>query len=164
MDSLNIDQKSFFRSMENQYKSDKSNEKVLQRVPLKGSVHWRCLHQDVRNTWLELSKMESYAKFSKATVCRHMLKNIGDLVLHTRKQSQQGPAKLSYRWTRNILCQAKVHQEKVGNLNVKRVMVRAGIAPSVSTAKVGSVMRKAELKWSHAHKKEVQTKSDLNLR
>ena len=52
----------------------------------------------------------------------------------------------------------------MGNLNVKRVMVRAGIPPSVSTAKVGSVMRKGEIKWSHAHKKEVQTKSDLNLR
>ena len=43
-------------------------------------------------------------------------------------------------------------------------MVRVGIPPSVSTAKVRSVMRKAGLKWNHAQKKGVQTKSDLNLR
>ena len=116
-------------------------KKVLQMVPLKGSVHWRDLHQDLRNTWLELSKMESYAKFSKATICRNMVKNIGDQVLHKRKQSQQGPAKLSYRQKRNILRQAKVHQDEVGNLSVKRVMVRAGIPPSISTGTVRSVMR-----------------------
>ena len=113
---------------------------------------------------MESSKIESYAKFSKATIYRHMVKNIGDLVLHKRKQSQQGPAKLSYRQKRNVLRQAKVRQEKVGKLSVKTVMVKAGIAPSVSTAAVRSVMRKAGLKWSHAQKKGVQTKSDLNLR
>ena len=52
----------------------------------------------------------------------------------------------------------------MGNLSEKRVMVRVGIPPSVSTAKVRSVMRKAGLKWNHAQKKGVQTKSGLNLR
>ena len=96
-------------------------KKVLQRVPLEISVHWRHLHQDGRNTWLELSKMESYEKYSKATICRDIVKNIGDLVLHKRKQSQQGPLKLYYRQKRNILRQAKVHQEEeLRNFSVKK--------------------------------------------
>ena len=43
-------------------------------------------------------------------------------------------------------------------------MVRAGIPPSISTGTFRSVMRKAGLKWNHAQKKGVQTKSCLNLR
>ena len=65
---------------------------------------------------------------------------------------------------RNILRQAKVLQEEVGNFSVKRVMVRAGIPLSISTATVCRVMKKAGLKWSHAQKKGVLTKSDLKLR
>ena len=142
----------------------KAMKKVLQRVPLEIPVHWRHLHQDGRNTWLESSKMESYGKYSKATICRHMVKNIGDLVLHKRKKIQQGPAKLYYRQKRNILRQAKVHQEEVENFSVKKIMVKAGIPPSISTATVCSVLRKAVLKWCLAQKKGALTKSDLNLR
>ena len=52
----------------------------LQRVPLDVSIHWRYLHQDAGKTYSEISKMRSYWKYSKATICRHMKKNIGDLV------------------------------------------------------------------------------------
>ena len=52
----------------------------------------------------------------------------------------------------------------MGNFSVKRVTVRAGIRPSVSTATVRRVMKKTELKLSHAQKKGEQAKSDLNLR
>ena len=65
---------------------------------------------------------------------------------------------------RNILCQARVLQEEVGNFSMKTVMVKAGIPPSVSIATVHRVLRKEGLKWSHAHKKGVLTKSDLKLR
>ena len=44
---------------------------------------------------------------------------------------------------KNILHQAKMIQEDIGNLSVKRVMVRAGISPSVSTATVCRANRKA---------------------
>ena len=43
-------------------------------------------------------------------------------------------------------------------------MVRAGFPPSISTATVCNVLRKAGLKRFHAQKKGVLTKSDLNLR
>ena len=59
---------------------------------------------------------------------------------------------------------SKVLQEEVGNFSVKRVMVRAGIPPSISKATVHRVMKKAGLKWSRAQKKGVLTKSDLKLR
>ena len=108
--------------------------------------------------------MKSYGKYSKATMCRHMVKNIGDLVPDKRKQNQGRPIKLSSRQKRNILHQAKVLQEEVGNFSVKRVMVRGGIPQSISTATVRRVMRKAGLKWSQAQKKGVLTKSDLKLR
>ena len=130
--------------------------KNLQRVSLEVSIHWRYLHQDGGKTWFEISKMKSYGKYSKATICRHMVKNIGDLVPDKRKQNQGRPTKISDRQKRNILRQAKVLQEEVGNFSVKRVMVRAGIPPSISTATV--------VPWSHAEKKGVLTKSDLKLR
>ena len=66
----------------------KSMKKVLQGVPLEVSIHWRYLHQDGRKTWLEISKMKSYGKYSKATICRIMVKKIRDLVLDKRKQNQ----------------------------------------------------------------------------
>ena len=93
-----------------------------------------------------------------------MVKNIGDLVLDKRKQNQGRPTKPSDRQKRNILRQAKVLQEEVGNFSVKRVMVSADIPPSISTATVRRVVRNAGLKWSYAQKKGVLTKSDLKLR
>ena len=53
--------------------------------------------------------------------------------------------KFSDRQKRNILRKAKVLQE-VRNFSVKRVMVRAGIPPSIGTVTVRRIMRKAGLK------------------
>ena len=60
--------------------------KYLQRVPLNVSINWRYLHHDAGKRCSEISKMRSYWKYSKATICRHMKKNIGDLVV-TKEQS-----------------------------------------------------------------------------
>ena len=43
-------------------------------------------------------------------------------------------------------------------------MLRAGIPPTIRTTTVRRFMRKALLKWRHAQKKGVLTKSDLKLR
>ena len=80
-------------------------------------------------------------------------KKIGDLVPDKGKQNQGRPTKLLDRQKRNILRQAKVLQEEMGNFSVKRVMVSAGIPPSICTATVRIVMKKAGLKWSHGQKK-----------
>ena len=103
--------------------------KNLQRVPLEVSIHRRYLHQDGGKTWFEISKMKSYGKYCKATICRHMVKNVGDLVPDKRKQNQSRPTILSDRQKRNILRQVNVLREELGNFSVKRVMVRTGIPP-----------------------------------
>ena len=89
--------------------------KYLQRVPLDVSINWWYLHEDAGKTYSEISNMRSYWKYSKATICRHMKKNIWDL--------------------KNIeYCK-------------KRVIVKAGIPPSISEKTVGRVLQKI-LTWN----------------
>ena len=89
--------------------------KYLQRVPLDVSINWWYLHEDAGKNYSEISNMRSYWKYSKATICRHMKKNIGGL--------------------KNIeYCK-------------KRVIVKAGIPPSVSEKTVGRVLQKI-LTWN----------------
>ena len=107
--------------------------------------------------------MRSYWKYSKATICRHMKKNIGDLVVDLRKNNQGRPPKLSLRQKRNILRQTKLLQEEMGNFCVKRVMVKVGIPPSISEDRFGRVLRKAGLKWARVQRNGTLTKNDLKL-
>ena len=138
--------------------------KTLQRVPLEVSIHLHYLHQDAGKTWSEISKMKSYGKFSKATICRHMVKKIDDIVPDKRKNNQGRPSKLSERQKRNILRQTTVLQKELGNFSIKRVMMRAGVPPTISAKTVGRVMKKPGMKWCHAQKKGVLTESDLKQR
>ena len=55
--------------------------KYLQRVPLDVFINWRYLHGDAGKTYSEISNRRSYWNYSKATICRHMKKNIGDLLV-----------------------------------------------------------------------------------
>ena len=55
--------------------------KYLQKVPLDVSINWCYLHQDAEKTYSEILNMRSYWKLSKTTICRHIKKNIGDLVV-----------------------------------------------------------------------------------
>ena len=89
----------------------KSLTKVLQRVPLALSkIQWHYLCQVRKKTWLDISKMKSCGKYSKAKICRHIVKNIGHVVVDKWKQNEGRPTKLSERQKRNILHQAKVLQ------------------------------------------------------
>ena len=138
--------------------------KKLQRVPLDVSIHWHYLHQDAGKTYSEISKMRPYWKYSKATICRHMKKNIGDLVVDLRKNNQVRTPELSARQKRNILRQTKLLQEEMRNFCVKRVMVKAGIPPSISEETVRGVLRKAGLKWACVQRKGILAKNELKLR
>ena len=93
-----------------------------------------------------------------------MKRNIGDLVVDLRKNNQGRPPKLSVQQKRNILRQTKLLQEETGNFCVKRVMVKAGIPPSISEETVRRALRKAGLKWVRVQRKGILTKNDLNLR
>ena len=43
-------------------------------------INWHYLHQDAGKTYPEISNMGSYWKYSKATIRKHLKKNIKDLV------------------------------------------------------------------------------------
>ena len=53
----------------------------LERFPLEVSINWHYLYQDAGKIYSEISNMRSYWKYSKATICKHMKKNIGALVV-----------------------------------------------------------------------------------
>ena len=43
-------------------------------------------------------------------------------------------------------------------------MIKAGIPPSISDKRVGRVLQKTDLKWTHFQRKETLTKNDLKFR
>ena len=73
--------------------------KTVQMVPLKVSTHWRYLYQDVRKTWLEISKMKSYGEYSRAIICIHMVKNTSDLVHDNEKKADHQNLRTGKRGT-----------------------------------------------------------------
>ena len=92
-----------------------------------------------------------------------MKKNMEHLVVDLRENNQGRPPKLSARQNRNLQ-QTKLLQEEMGNFCVKRVMVKAGIPPSISEKTVCKVLRKVSLKWAPFQRKGILTKNDLKLR
>ena len=114
--------------------------KYLQIVPLDASINWFYLHQDAGKTYLEISNMRSYWKYSKATICGHMKKNIGDNIIGHEEYSGK---------TTKIVCSTKekyltikqVLARRDGKLFCKkRVMVRADIPPSINKEIVRKVL------------------------
>ena len=81
-----------------------------------------------------------------------------------RKNNQGRPPKLSVCEKRNILRQNKRLQEDMGNFCVKRVIVKAGIPPSICEETVCRVLQKAGWKCTHVQSKEILTKNHLKLR
>ena len=57
--------------------------------------------------------MRSYWKYSKATICRHMKKSIGDLVVDLHKNNQGRPPKPSVGENINTSRQTKLLQEEI---------------------------------------------------
>jgi len=75
----------------------------LRRVPHSVSVHWRYLHQDLQKTCIEILSMNSYKHYSKATVYRHMKKEIGAEPADTRKKNTRRPRAFNDRDERRII-------------------------------------------------------------
>ena len=66
--------------------------------------------------------------------------NIGALEADLQENNEVRPPKLPFRQKRNILKQSKLLQEEMGNVCVKRVMVKAGIPPSISEETICRVL------------------------
>ena len=84
--------------------------KNLQRVLLKVSTHWFYLHQDAVIIYSEiylLKKMKLNWKYSKATICRNMKKNIckstNQLVVKLQNKNQERQPKLSVQQSKKNL-------------------------------------------------------------
>lgn len=80
-----------------------------------------------------------------------MKKSIGDIVVDKRKENQKRQPKLPVRQKRNILRQIKILQEESKK-------VRAGSQTSVSDETVCRVLKKVEIRWRHAQKKNTDKK------
>jgi len=141
-----------------------ASKKVANRVPLEVSIHWRYLHQDGRKTWKDISHMKKYSKYSKATICRHMKKSIGDTVIDKRVSNKGRPAKLTSRDKRNILRQVEILRRDYGYFTVRRLKVFAGVSAEVSDETIRRVLRAAGFKYTHSRKKGVLSRKDLQLR
>ena len=128
--------------------------KYLQRVPLDVSTNWRYLRQDAGKTYSEISKMRSYWKYSKATICRHMKKNTADLV----------PMKDYSGDTPKTVCSTKEKYLMTNQVLARRVMVKAGIPVSISGVTVRRVLWKTGLRWTNFQRKGILTKNDLKMR
>ena len=136
----------------------------LCRVPLAVSIHWRYLHQDQKKTWKEIAALRKYAKYSKATICRHMTRPIDDDIIDKRKNNKGRPPKLTARDKRNILRQVEILRRDYGYFTTKRLKVFAGVSPEISDETVRRVMRAAGYKYSHSRKKGVLSRKDLKVR
>ena len=74
---------------------NKNNKTVKRTVPIEFSIHWRHLHQDFGKTWREISGLYTYKNFSKATICRHMKKLLGEVEIDKRKFNKGRPPKIT---------------------------------------------------------------------
>lgn len=135
----------------------------VNRVPLDVSIHWRFLHQDLGLTWDKIRcKQRSYRNFSKATICRHMNKKIGDNIIDKRKMNKGRPQKLSARDHRNVLRQVEILRSKGEyNFTVKRIKFMAGLGSTVCDETVRLILISNGLSKRQTAKKGVLTKSDL---
>lgn len=134
-------------------------------VPLEVSIHWRYLHQDAKKTWAQIQRhTKAYAKFSKATICRHMKKSIHEKIFDKRTINKGRPKKLSERDVRNILRQVEVLRAQNVNFTIKRLRLAADVPKDVSDENVRRVLQRDTLGYRHAAKKGVLSKADLKKR
>lgn len=141
--------------------------KQLNRVPIDVSVHWRYLHQDHGKTWREIhsNKENGYNKYSKATICRHMTKRIGDNVIDKRKHNKGRQRKLTDRDRRIILRQVEILRGRGEvNFTVKRIKIMAGMSHTICDESVRLVLHADGLSLRNAAKKGVLKKEDLPKR
>ena len=138
----------------------------MNKVPVEVSVHWRYLHQDLGKTWKEIAtdRKRGYHLFSKATICRHMKREINEKTFDKRKNNKGRPKKLSSRDQRLLMRQVEVLRARNVNFTAKRLKLSAGLTTAVSDQTVRRVLHKNKLRYRHAAKKGVLSREDLKKR
>ena len=135
-------------------------------VPPHISYHWRFLHHDCGKTWREISEMKNYHCFSKATICRHMVRDpMEPSAVDRRKFNKGRPKKLTPRDERNILRECEVLRQTTGHFTVKRVLANSAIKSSqVCLETIRRVLRRSGMRYCHSRKKGVLLRKDLKCR
>ena len=139
--------------------------KYLQKVPLDVSIGWFHLHQHAEKTYYSIQKYQIWnhtGSIQKHTSGRHMKKNIGDLAV-TKEQSGKTnktvcSTKEKYLTTNQVLAR------RDGKLFCKkRLIVKAGIPPSIREETSRRDLQKIYLKWTHFQRKGILSKNDMRL-
>ena len=107
----------------------------LQRVPLDVSINWCSLHQNAGKSYSEISNMRSYWKYAKSTICRFIKKNIGDLVV-TKEQLGKTTKTVYSTKEKYLMTNQALARRNWKLFCKKRVLVKAGIPPSISNETV----------------------------
>ena len=106
--------------------------------------------------------IQKYQIWDPATILRHIKKNIGDLVF--MKEYSGKTTKTVYLTKEKYLTARQALVRRDGKRFCKqRVMVKAGIPPSITEETVHRVLWKTDLKWIHFERKGILTKNDLKL-
>lgn len=136
------------------------------KVSLETSIHWRYLHQDLGKTWREISEMRKhgYDRFSKATICRHMKKDINEKVLDKRKNNKGRPKLLTDRDKRLIMRQVQILRKRNVNFTARRLKINAGLSLNVSDQTIRRVLHENNMHYRHSAKKGVLSRDDLKKR
>ena len=142
----------------------KNNNNNNTPIPVEISLHWRYLHQSSQYTWKQIHSMNKYQRFSKASICRHMKKPIGENEMDRRHQNKGRPPLLSPRDKRLLLRKAEELRQKYGHFTARHLKLYAGLSGKVCDETIRKVLRQARLKYCHSRKKGVLKRKDLITR
>ena len=137
--------------------------KMYRKIPLCVSVHLRYLHQDLGIKGTDLVKR--FPKYRRSAIYRHMLKEVGDVVVDKRKGNKGRPKVLTLRDERNILRQIpKLRRSMQGNFTLKDVRTGAGVREDVCDMTVSRVLHKEGYHLRRARRKGILTEKDVRIR
>ena len=135
-------------------------------VPEYVSIHWRVLHQDLGETWRQISLRKDYKKYNKSTICRHMKLELSEKADKRRGNKSAGrPTKLTAHDRRLILRQINILRDRGEvNFGIKRIKTMANMDGRVCDETIRLVLKGDDLKYRNAARKGELIRKDLKDR
>ena len=132
-------------------------------IPLEVSLHLRYLHQDGGCSGKELVKR--YPQYSRTSIYRHMVKEIGDSECDKRHANCGAPRRLSLRDERNILRQIPLLRKTLrGSFSLNDIRNAADVPKDVSDSTLRRVIHRAGYRYRPSARKGVLSESDARAR
>ena len=104
-----------------------------------------------------------YEIILEVTICRHVKKNIGDFAV-TKEWSGKTTKTVCFTKEKYPTTNQALARRDGRLFCKKRVMVKAGIPPTISEEIVRRVLWNTDLKCTHFQRKGIMSKNDLKLR